>query len=129
MNVNLMDNQLLASYGNRLVSYDLRSSVIINKISQTVYYSSDDINQISSWNRYLALPDDSGLISILDISDSNPRCINTLSGHTQVIDIQMCNSVSFVNDSMLMSVGFDMQIIVWDYLRNIEIKRFHIGIC
>jgi WD40 repeat protein len=127
MNVSMRENQVLASYGNKLVSYDLRGSVIITSASSTFYYSSDDINQISAHNNYLALPDDSGLISILNTTTPSPVCTNTLAGHTEVKFTQICTSAAFLDDQLLMSVGFDLQIMVWDYIRNIEVKRFNIG--
>lgn len=111
----LKHDALYAASGKSLFEFDLRYEGVLIQIpvARAENKSEDDINAlaVSPSGKYLAVSDDSGVITIFDNEKLNTHKPKRLRGHTSLV-----NAISFSpNDPHgLASGGFDYQLMNWN---------------
>ena len=109
------ENALYAASGESLYSFDLRTEGIIIKSPQMIIDNAgtDDINAIAmeSTGSYLAVGDDAGVVTLIDLTKPNPRVIKRLERHSSLV-----NAIAFnpIDSRGLVSGGFDYQLCSWN---------------
>ena len=106
---------LYAASGRSLFSFDLRTEGIIIKSPQMIIDDAaiDDINAIAmdSIGRHLAVADDAGVVTIVDLTKPNPRVSKRLERHSSLV-----NAIAFnpIDSRGLVSGGFDYRLCSWN---------------
>ena len=109
------ENTLYAASGKALFSFDLRTEGIIIKSPEMIIDNAaiDDINVIAmeATGKQLAVGDDAGVVTVIDLTKPNPRVSKRLERHSSLV-----NAIAFspIDNKGLVSGGFDNQLCSWN---------------